>query len=171
MYRVQSYAPSPLNAVWHLCTEFSPLTCESCLTLFYGAPPPSSLPVNAIWRYYTGFFPLPVYSIWVYCTCSFLPLPVNAYDNTVPSSFPLPMNATRLYCRIPVVISFYLWMLSFSCTSTDDVGALVTEAGHVGHLFPRQLQQLVPFIIIRTWRTSQWRVHKQGEGVAMKPGW
>ena len=156
MYRV---LPSYL---WKLCAFIlwspppSPLivTCECYLTILYR--------VFFLYPYILSEYTVPVVFflyLWM------------LYDNTVPSSFPLPMNATRLYCRITVVISFYLWMLSFSCTSTDDVGALVTEAGHVGHLFPRQLQQFVPFIIIRTWRTSQWRVHKQGEGVAMKPGW
>ena len=40
-------------------------------------------------------------------------------DYTEQGSFPLSVNATRLYCRTPVVISLYLWMLSFSCTSND----------------------------------------------------
>ena len=53
-------------------------------------------------------------------------------DYTVQGSFPLPVNAVLL-----LYIKRHL-----------DVGVLVTEAGHIGHLFLRQLQELVPFIIL-----------------------
>ena len=67
-------------------------------------------------------------------------------DYTVQGSFPLPVNAVLLYIKRHL-----------------DVWVLVTEADHVDHLYLRQLQELVPFIILHLYHVKDALYFSAGE--------